>query len=99
MKKPEYSYLSWFAMLFSAGMGIGLVFWGVSEPLMHFFIHRPLEKDRMLTVRAWPCVIRFFHWGLHPWGAVCCCGIMYRVLYVPKREAEHHQRDRDFFVQ
>ena len=34
--KPEYSYISWFAMLFSAGMGIGLVFWGVAEPLNHF---------------------------------------------------------------
>lgn len=34
--EPEYSYLSWFAMLFSAGMGIGLVFWGVSEPIFHY---------------------------------------------------------------
>ncbi len=34
--KPEYSLISWFAMLFSAGMGIGLVFWGVAEPLNHF---------------------------------------------------------------
>ncbi|MFY7869974.1 MAG: BCCT family transporter, partial [Exiguobacterium sp.] len=37
--RPEFSYLSWFAMLFSAGMGIGLIFWGAAEPLLHF--HSP----------------------------------------------------------
>src|SRR5699024_3070879 len=36
--KPEYSYITWFAMLFSAGMGIGLVFWGAAEPLSHFHV-------------------------------------------------------------
>lgn len=36
--RPDYSNLSWFAMLFSAGMGIGLMFFGVAEPVMHFFV-------------------------------------------------------------
>lgn len=35
--EPDYSYMTWFAMLFSAGMGIGLVFWGVAEPLNHLY--------------------------------------------------------------
>lgn len=42
--KPEYSTVSWFAMLFSAGMGIGLVFWGAAEPLSHFATNPPLSE-------------------------------------------------------
>lgn len=41
--RPEYSYVSWFAMLFSAGMGIGLVFWGIAEPLNHFMAPMGVE--------------------------------------------------------
>lgn len=65
--EPEYSKLSWFAMLFSAGMGIGLVFWGVAEPLSHF--HQPPTGEGE-TVEAARLAMRysFFHWGLHPWG-------------------------------
>ena len=43
-EKPEYSRMSWFAMLFSAGMGIGLVFWGAAEPLSHFAIDPATEQ-------------------------------------------------------
>src|SRR5690625_241962 len=46
--EPEYSTFSWFAMLFSAGMGIGLVFWGVAEPVSHYFIP-PHGEDRKST--------------------------------------------------
>ncbi|SFX11870.1 glycine betaine transporter [Thermoactinomyces sp. DSM 45891] len=65
--QPEYSTLSWFAMLFSAGMGIGLVFWGVAEPLSHY--HNPVVGDPQ-TAEAGRLAMRssFFHWGLHPWG-------------------------------
>ncbi|MGZ9584993.1 glycine betaine uptake BCCT transporter [Paenibacillus marinisediminis] len=64
---PEYSNVSWFAMLFSAGMGIGLVFWGVAEPISHFM--NPPEAEPF-TVEAARTAMRysFFHWGLHPWG-------------------------------
>ncbi|WP_053219811.1 glycine betaine uptake BCCT transporter [Virgibacillus senegalensis] len=67
--RPEYNYLTWFAMLFSAGMGIGLVFWGAAEPLSHF--HTP--PDGRITegsAEAARTAMRysFFHWGLHPWG-------------------------------
>lgn len=65
--RPEYSYISWFAMLFSAGMGIGLVFWGVAEPLNHFMAPMGVEAA---TPAAADFAIKksFFHWGLHPWA-------------------------------
>jgi glycine betaine transporter len=66
--EPEYSNISWFAMLFSAGMGIGLVFWGVAEPLSHYV--DPPEGAIGSTPQAARLSMRysFFHWGLHPWA-------------------------------
>lgn len=65
--KPEYSYITWFAMLFSAGMGIGLVFWGAAEPLSHF--HTPPFGDAETAEAAKTGMkYSFFHWGLHPWA-------------------------------
>lgn len=65
--KPEYSYISWFAMLFSAGMGIGLVFWGVAEPLNHYMA--PLGVEAASTEAAnFAIYTSFFHWGIHPWA-------------------------------
>ncbi|GAA0494584.1 glycine betaine transporter OpuD [Salinibacillus aidingensis] len=65
--KPEYPYITWFAMLFSAGMGIGLVFWGAAEPISHF--HNPpeigLEEEDTAKMAL---RYSFFHWGLHPWA-------------------------------
>ena len=65
--KPEFPLLTWFAMLFCAGMGIGLVFWGVAEPNSHF--HDP-PMGQAETPEAAQMALRysFFHWGLHPWG-------------------------------
>lgn len=65
--EPEYSRFSWFAMLFSAGMGIGLVFWGVAEPVSH--LNNPPYGDGMTPEAAESSLLfSFFHWGLHPWG-------------------------------
>ncbi|MCY9515382.1 glycine betaine uptake BCCT transporter [Paenibacillus apiarius] len=65
--EPEYSNISWFAMLFSAGMGIGLVFWGVAEPISHYVT--PPTNDGMTPGAAREALrYSFFHWGLHPWG-------------------------------
>ncbi len=68
--RPEHSNISWFAMLFSAGMGIGLVFWGVAEPLTHY-----LYPDGMAggTAEAAEFAIfsSFFHWGFYPWASYC----------------------------
>jgi glycine betaine transporter len=66
--KPEYSTISWFGMLFSAGMGVGLIFYGVAEPLWHF--SGPLSTIEPLSTEAADFAFRksFLHWGLHPWA-------------------------------
>ncbi len=65
---PEFSTASWFAMLFAAGMGIGLVFWGVAEPLSHYAIAPPGINPG--TPEAANAAMRYalFHWGVHPWA-------------------------------
>src|SRR5699024_1463039 len=65
--EPDYSRFSWFAMLFSAGMGIGLVFWGIAEPVSHFFVP-PTGEGETAEAAANAMQYSFFHWGLHPWG-------------------------------
>ncbi|EMO3987440.1 BCCT family transporter [Staphylococcus aureus] len=65
--KPEFNTISWFAMLFSAGMGIGLVFYGAAEPMAHFAT--PPTADPK-TTEAYTEALRstFFHWGFHAWA-------------------------------
>lgn len=67
--KPEFTRLSWFAMLFSAGMGIGLVFWGTAEPISHYMISTPTGGEPG-TDEAIRDAMRytFFHWGIHAWA-------------------------------
>ena len=65
--QPSYSYLSWFAMLFAAGMGIGLMFFGVAEPVMHF-LAPPLGEGGTAGAAAEAMKLTFFHWGLHAWA-------------------------------
>ncbi|MFC0253056.1 BCCT family transporter [Massilia consociata] len=66
--EPEFSVGSWFAMLFAAGMGIGLVFWGVAEPVSHYVT--PPPGINPATPEAANAAMRyvFFHWGIHPWA-------------------------------
>ncbi|MDZ7781795.1 MAG: BCCT family transporter [Halioglobus sp.] len=66
--EPEFSYATWFAMLFSAGMGIGLLFFSVAEPMMHFA--NPPQGMAAGTVEAarQAMTITFFHWGVHAWA-------------------------------
>ncbi|KAA0546332.1 BCCT family transporter [Bacillus sp. BGMRC 2118] len=66
-EKPEYSKASWFAMLFSAGMGIGLVFWGAAEPLSHF-MNPPLAEGGTAAANKEAMRYTFFHWGIHAWA-------------------------------
>jgi len=72
--EPDYSYISWFAMLFSAGMGIGLLFFGVSEPLTHFA--QPPSGIGGTTAAANRAMeITFFHWGLQAWSVYIVVGL------------------------
>ena len=64
---PDYSYGSWFAMLFSAGMGIGLMFFGVAEPIMHY-VTPPLGDAQTAEAARQAMRITFFHWGVHAWA-------------------------------
>lgn len=66
--KPEYSTGSWIAMLFSAGMGIGLVFYGAAEPLSHYAISAPHGETQTKQSLADAFQFTFFHWGLHAWA-------------------------------
>lgn len=76
--RPEFSNVSWFAMLFSAGMGIGLVFFGVAEPMSHFNAPPVAEAGSVAAARdALP--LTYLHWGLHAWSiyALMALGIGY----------------------
>ncbi|MBB5180939.1 glycine betaine transporter [Planomicrobium koreense] len=66
--KPEFSFGSWIAMLFSAGMGIGLVFWGAAEPLSHFAIDPATAEPGSAEAFKESMRFTFFHWGIHAWA-------------------------------
>jgi choline/carnitine/betaine transport len=75
-ERPEFKTVSWIAMMFSAGMGIGLMFFGVAEPLYHYMspppgTATPETTDAMRTAMA----TTLFHWTLHPWAIYAVVGI------------------------
>lgn len=65
--RPDYRNTTWFAMLFSAGMGIGLMFFGVAEPVMHFTTP-PVGEPNTVQAAKEAMKLTFFHWGLHAWA-------------------------------
>lgn len=65
--KPEFNTISWFAMLFSAGMGIGLVFWGAAEPISHF-VSPPSGDPQSATAYKEALRCAFMQWGFHAWA-------------------------------
>lgn len=73
-EKPEHSTVSWFSMLFAAGMGIGLVFWGVAEPMTHYSTP-PFGQPSTFESAQTAMRYTFFHWGLHPWGVYGIVGL------------------------
>ncbi|WP_084125074.1 BCCT family transporter [Demequina sp. NBRC 110054] len=80
--RPEFSTGSWFSMLFAAGMGIGLVFWGVAEPLNHFANPRPSVAGGSTEDIAELAINQsYMHWGIHAWAiyAVIGAAIAYTV--------------------
>ena len=72
--RPEFSTAAWFAMLFSAGMGIGILFWSVGEPINHF-INPPDAESRSIEAARESMEITFLHWGLHAWGIYALVGM------------------------
>jgi choline/glycine/proline betaine transport protein len=78
-EKPEFSTFSWFCMLFSAGLGLGLLYWSVAEPIYHFQENPFIEIASIepLTEEAAQVAIRLtlFHWGLHGWAVYVLVGL------------------------
>lgn len=73
--KPAYKNISWFAMLFSAGMGIGLMFWGVAEPVMQY-VSPPTGSKESVESAKMAMNIVFFHWGIHAWSIYALVGLV-----------------------
>lgn len=76
-ERPEFSFVAWLAMLFSAGMGIGLVFYGVAEPLSHYVTPPPSSGIAGATDAAanQAMALTLFHWGLHAWAIYVVVGL------------------------
>ncbi|MDJ0335911.1 BCCT family transporter [Salinibacterium sp. G-O1] len=73
--KPEFSLLAWFSLLFAAGMGIGLVFYGVSEPLSHFANPRPGVSGTPAQLAQAALSQTYLHWGVHAWSIYVVVGL------------------------
>ncbi|MWG36925.1 BCCT family transporter [Halomarina oriensis] len=75
--EPEFSDFAWYSMLFSAGMGIGLMFWSVGEPITHLGTVPPFFDVQAGTAEAGRAALgtTFFHWGLHPWAIYALVGL------------------------
>ncbi len=85
--RPEYSTVSWLAMLFSAGMGIGLVFYGAAEPLSHYALQAP--EAELLSQKALRDAFKysFFHYGIHAWAIYAIVGLAIAYFQFRKKES------------
>lgn len=72
--KPTYSFFAWLAMLFSAGMGIGLLFYGVAEPMLHY-ASPPMGQGETVEAAKTAMDFSFLHWGLHAWATYIIIGL------------------------
>ena len=76
--RPEFSNFSWFSMLFGAGIGIGILFWSIAEPIYHFQGTPLIGEAQKMTAEAAQVAMRIsiFHWGLHGWGLFAVFGLI-----------------------
>ncbi len=74
---PEFRTLSWYSMLISAGMGIGLMFWSVAEPIFHYAAPSPMFAVAPETAQSAQVALglTYYHWGIHPWGIYALVGL------------------------
>ena len=75
--KPTYSYVNWIAMLFSAGLGIGLLFYGVAEPIMHLNSYPGMTDDDISYNAGKAIGLANLHWGLHGWAIYSSLGLCF----------------------
>ena len=71
---PDFRFTSWIAMLFAAGMGIGLMFYAVGEPMTHFMAP-PTAEPRTVEAMREAMSVTFFHWGIHAWAIYAVVGL------------------------
>ncbi len=71
---PDFRFTSWIAMLFAAGMGIGLMFYAVGEPMTHFMAP-PTAEPRSIAAMREAMTVTFFHWGIHAWAIYAVVGL------------------------
>ncbi|MEX0385967.1 BCCT family transporter [Spiribacter onubensis] len=72
--RPQFRFTAWFAMLFSAGMGIGLVFWSIAEPILHYQ-NPPSGPGETPQAARQAMIYTFYHWGLHAWAVYVVLGL------------------------
>jgi choline-glycine betaine transporter len=83
--RPKYSYFTWFAMLYAAGQGIGIIFWSIAEPVFHYSGGTPFADSTADQAAAKMALqVTFFHWGLNAWAIYCIvalalCLVSYRL--------------------
>jgi len=73
--KPDFSRISWFSMLFSAGLGIGLLFYGVAEPILHFNSNPFVDNSDVIASAKSAMGITFFHYGIQAWAIYATVGL------------------------
>ena len=76
---PEYSDGTWFAMLFSCGIGVGLFFFGVAEPIWHYIGPNRYTRDKYMPdneIAQWAINLTYFHWGVHGWVVYVMVGMI-----------------------
>lgn len=74
-QQPEFSNLAWYSMLFSAGMGVGIIFWGGTEPIVHYLAN-PLGENQTTAAARQAMALTMFHWGFHGWGVYTLCAVV-----------------------
>ncbi|MBM4761649.1 BCCT family transporter [Bacillus sp. B15-48] len=86
-ERPQFRFFTWIGMLFSAGFGAGLVFWGVAEPMSHFFMP-PFSHTEGQTVEAARLAMgySFFHWGISQWSVFAIVGLVIAFLQFRKQK-------------
>ncbi|WP_284141156.1 BCCT family transporter [Virgibacillus sp. LDC-1] len=86
--RPDYPFFTWIGMLFSAGFGVGLVFWGVAEPMSHYFI-TPFSDLKAQTEEAARVAMgyAYFHWGISQWSVFGVVGLIMAFLQFKKEKS------------
>jgi glycine betaine transporter len=82
--RPDFSTPSWLAMLFGAGMGVGIVYWSVAEPVTHYTAP-PYGEAYTIDAANTAMKFTFFHWGLHPWAIYTVIGLALAFFQYNKR--------------